>query len=65
MNEKANIIDFKFGMYKEDSESFNIMIILNRPIKKQQYLLLRNNSDYVICADGAANRLFDLGERNK
>ncbi len=41
------------------------MILLNRPIIVSQYTQLRKISNYVICADGAANRLYELKDRDK
>ena len=36
-----------------------ILIILNRPVIKEQLLHLNKISDFIICADGGANWLFD------
>ena len=65
MIDKETIINFPFLDIKKKSESFNIMIILNRPIIFEQYKHLRKNCDFVICADGAANRLYDFDHGEK
>lgn len=59
----TNYIDFSFLDVKEKTYNYSVLIILNRPILKEQYLELKGKIDYIICADGAANRMFDnLGE---
>lgn len=65
MVERANLIEFQ-SLCKEDSKyTYTVMIILNRPIFVEQYTKLRNFCNYVICADGAANRLYELKEREQ
>ena len=55
----SNDIDFSFLDSEEKTFAYTVMIILNRPINKDLFLLLKNKSDYVICADGAANQVYD------
>jgi thiamine pyrophosphokinase len=57
--DNLNIIDFSFLDNNEKKYDYTVLIILNRPILDQQYNDLIQNVDYVICADGAANRLYD------
>ena len=54
-----NVIDFSFLDMIEKRNLFTILIILNRPIIKQLFLKLKEKVDFIICADGAANRMYD------
>lgn len=54
-----NVIDFSFLDTKDKKYIYTVMIILNRPIIKNFYLDLKDKLDFVICADGAANRMYD------
>lgn len=54
----TNLVDL--SILEQSSEKNAVLIVLNRPINKQQFQLLRSKSKFVICADGAANRLFDI-----
>jgi len=54
-----NIIDFSFFDTKEKNNAYTVLIILNRPIIKNLYLKLKDKIDFVICADGAANHMYD------
>lgn len=65
MVEQANVINFTFLAAEKPSYSYTIMILLNRPIILSQFTQLRKISNYVICADGAANRLYELKERDR
>jgi|LauGreDrversion4_2_1035121.scaffolds.fasta_scaffold1036037_2 hypothetical protein len=65
MVEQSNLINFTYLGADKPSYSYTIMILLNRPIIVSQYTQLRKISNYVICADGAANRLYELKERDK
>jgi hypothetical protein len=56
---QGNIIDFSFFDVAEKKNLYTVLIILNRPIIKSLYLKLKQKVDFVICADGAANRMFD------
>ncbi len=59
MEESENIIDFSFLDHNEKRNLYTILIILNRPIVPNIYLKLKEKVDYIICADGAANRMYD------
>jgi hypothetical protein len=65
MVEQSNIINFSCLGSEKPLYLQTILIILNRPILTEQYYHYRKISDYVICADGAANRLYELSEREK
>lgn len=54
-----NIIDLSFFDITEKKNLYTVLIILNRPIIKNLYLKLKEKVDFVICADGAANRMYD------
>ncbi len=54
-----NVIDFSFLDASEKRNLFTILIILNRPIIKPLFLKLKEKVDFIICADGAANRMYD------
>ena len=54
-----NIIDFSFFDVPEKKNLYTVLIILNRPIIENLYLKLKEKVDFVICADGAANRMYD------
>jgi hypothetical protein len=59
-----NVIDFSFLDTNEKKYDYTVLIILNRPIFTEQYKDLIQKVDYVICADGGANRIYDnLKER--
>ena len=59
MNSKINLIDFSFLDTQEKKYVYTVLIVLNRPIIKKFYLDIKEKVDYVICADGAANRMYD------
>lgn len=65
MVEQTNYIKYSYIASDKPQYSYTIMIVLNRPILVSQFSHYRNISDYVICADGAANRLYELKERDK
>lgn len=65
MVEQINLIEFDNLSSDDKKYDYTVMIILNRPINIEQYTRLRKICDYVICADGAANRLFKLKERDQ
>ncbi len=56
---QENVIDFSFFDATEKKNIYTVLIILNRPIIKNLFLKLREKVDYIICADGAANRMYD------
>jgi hypothetical protein len=56
---QGNLIDFSFFDVSEKKNLYTVLIILNRPIIKNLFLKLKEKVDFVICADGAANRMFD------
>jgi thiamine pyrophosphokinase len=68
VDQATNTIDFSF-LDNESSDykpfCYSVMIILNRPIIIDQYLILKSKSDYVVCADGAANEVFDSMIKDK
>ena len=58
-----NIIDMTLFDTNEKKYKYSILIILNRPICKEMFLLLKDKVDHIICADGGANRIYDdLGD---
>jgi hypothetical protein len=56
---QENVIDFSFFDIPEKRNLYTVLIILNRPIIKDLFMKLRDKVDFVICADGAANRMYD------
>jgi hypothetical protein len=56
---QENVIDFSFFDIPEKRNLYTVLIILNRPIIKDLFMKLRDKIDFVICADGAANRMYD------
>ena len=65
MVDHENIINFPFLDINPNSDSFNILIVINCPIILDIYISLKKSCDFVICADGAANRLYELDDKNK
>jgi hypothetical protein len=65
MEDSANNIDFTFLDATERRYTTVVLIILNRPIIKEMYSDLRSKVDFIICADGAANRMHDDLDRDK
>jgi hypothetical protein len=63
--ENINIIDFSLFDSPEKTYTYSVLIVLNRPIVTEQFLELKNKVDYIIAADGAANRMFDNLGSNK
>jgi hypothetical protein len=59
MEDNVNTIDFTFLDQTDKKYHYTVLIILNRPILKEQYIDLKDKVDYIICADGAANRMYD------
>jgi hypothetical protein len=62
--ENINIIDLRFLDVLEEKIRYTVLIILNRPLIKEFYLRLMNLSNFIICADGAANRLYQILDKN-
>lgn len=56
---ESNLIDFSFFDVSEKKNLYTVLIILNRPIIKTLYMKLKEKVDFIICADGAANRMYD------
>ena len=54
-----NLVDFSFLDSSEKKNIFNVLIILNRPIIPKLFLKLKEKVDFIICADGASNRMYD------
>lgn len=65
MVDKSNVIDFSFLHNDKKIYSYTILILLNRPIFIEQYLQIMKKCNFVICADGAANRLHNHNEREQ
>ena len=59
MEGNINNIDFSFLDIDEKKYDYTVLIILNRPILKDQYYDINKKVDYIICADGGANRMYD------
>jgi hypothetical protein len=59
MEDIVNIIDFSFLDQTYKKYNYTVLIILNRPLLKEQFIDLKDKVDYIICADGAANRMYD------
>lgn len=58
-----NIVDMTLFDTNEKKYKYTILIVLNRPILKELFILLKDKVDHIICADGGANRMYDdLGE---
>ena len=57
--DNLNVIDFSFLDTTERKYDYIISIILNTPFIIEQYIDLIQKVDYIICADGAANRIYD------
>lgn len=53
-----NKIDFTF-LDTSEKKTFTVLIALNRPILKELFDKLKDKIDYIICADGASNRMYD------
>ncbi|KOS43193.1 hypothetical protein ACN38_g5930 [Penicillium nordicum] len=49
----------------EGSPSPYALLILNQPINEKAFGVLSKYASYIICADGGANRLFDMPEDNE
>ncbi|KAJ5955434.1 hypothetical protein N7501_009713 [Penicillium viridicatum] len=49
----------------EGSPSPYALLILNQPINEKAFGVLSKYASYIICADGGANRLFDMSEDNE
>jgi len=62
---KENVIDLTFLDAAEEKILYTVLIILNRPLIIEYYLRIRDISNFIICADGAANRLYDIIDKNK
>jgi hypothetical protein len=63
--ENINIIDLSLFDNPEKTYTYSVLIVLNRPIITEQFLELKNKADYIIAADGAANRMYDNLGTNK
>lgn len=62
-NGNVNAIDLSFFFEKKLNQikkNSSILILLNLPLKKEIFMQLKNYSNYLICADGAANRLHEI-----
>jgi thiamine pyrophosphokinase len=57
--EDNNEINIAFLDSNEKKFSYSVMIVLDAEIVQEQFMLFKNKSDFVICADGAANRVYD------
>jgi hypothetical protein len=59
MNSVNNIIDMTLFDSNEKKYKFTILIVLNRPLLKEMFIMLKDKVDHIICADGGANRMYD------
>ncbi|OQE80918.1 hypothetical protein PENNAL_c0043G01181 [Penicillium nalgiovense] len=50
--------------HPQGSSSPYALLILNQPINEKAFGVLSRYASYIICADGGANRLFDMPEDN-
>ena len=57
--ENINILDLSLFDSLEKGYTYSVLIVLNRPIVKEQFLEIRSKVDYIIAADGASNRMYD------
>jgi thiamine pyrophosphokinase len=64
VEKNENIVDLSFLDAKDENMKFTVLIILNRPLIKEFYLRIREISDFIMCADGAANRIYDIIDKN-
>lgn len=62
---EENVIDLTFLDKNEQKNIYTVLIILNRPLIVDYYLSIREISNFIICADGAANRIYDIIDKNK
>ena len=62
MERKINEIDCSIFDSDATSYRYTILIVLNRPINPDLFKLVKSRCNFIICADGAANRLFDTSE---
>ena len=58
--EGANEIDFTFLDVEEKRFAYSVLIILSGDIEQGQISLFLKKSDYVICVDEAANKIYNM-----
>ena len=59
MNDCSNLIS------ENKNNIYTVMIILKRTILMEQFINLKKISDYVICTEGAASKLYRLKDVEK
>ena len=60
MDLSKNRIDFTFlDRTEKDKDTSTVLVVLNRPIVREMFEELKSKVDFIICADGAANRMYD------
>lgn len=64
VEKNENIVDLTFLDAKDEKLKYTVLIILNRPLIKEFYFRIREISDFIMCADGAANRIYDIMDKN-
>lgn len=64
VEKKENIVDLSILDAKDEKIKYTVLIVLNRPLIKEFYFRIRDLSDFIICADGAANRIYDIMDKS-
>ena len=64
VEKNENIVDLSFLDAKDEKLKYTVLIILNRPLIKEFYFRIREIADFIMCADGAANRIYDIMDKN-
>lgn len=64
VEKNENIVDLTFLDAKDEKIKYTVLIVLNRPLIREFFLRIRNISDFIMCADGAANRIYDIIDKN-
>jgi len=59
MEMEVKLLDLSFIDRSEKSELPTYLIILNRKLRKDLFMLMYNNSSELICTDGGANHLYN------
>lgn len=64
VEKNENIVDLSILDAKDEKIKYTVLIVLNRPLIKEFFLRIREISDFIMCADGAANRIYDIIDKN-
>ena len=56
---EVKLLDLSFIDRSEKSELPTYLIILNRKLRKDLFMLMYNNSSELICTDGGTNHLYN------